>query len=143
MLKKKSFLKFIPHRYPFLFVDEILDLKKKNYLKSKIKLCLNKFFSGHFPNNPIFPGVYILESMMQSAGILLGKSNFNSKKKIYYLVCIKNSKFKKNVFPNETIYMKIFLLNNFNNFFKFKGSAFVKNFLVCEAIFTLYVKNNF
>ncbi|CAL4320558.1 3-hydroxyacyl-[acyl-carrier-protein] dehydrataseFabZ [Buchnera aphidicola (Chaitophorus sp. 3695)] len=143
--KKNNFLMFIPHRYPFLFVDKVIDFKKKNYLISKVTLHSKKFFSGHFPKNPIFPGVYILESMMQSAGILVGIScvNFFSKKKIYYLVCIQNAKFKKNVFPNDIIYIKILFLKSFNNFFKFQGYAYVKNFLVCEATFTLYIKNNF
>ncbi|MCW5197662.1 3-hydroxyacyl-ACP dehydratase FabZ [Buchnera aphidicola] len=141
-LKKNTFLNFIPHRYPFLFVDQVIDFKKKKYLISKVKLNSNKFFSGHFPDNPIFPGVYILESMMQSAGILVGISNINFyfKKKIYYLTCIKEAKFKKIVFPNETLCIKIFFLNSLNNFIKFQGYAFVKNFLVCEAIFTLYIK---
>jgi 3-hydroxyacyl-[acyl-carrier-protein] dehydratase len=144
-LKEIHFLEFIPHRYPFLFIDKVISFKKKFYLKSKITLNSSKFFSGHFPNYPVFPGVYILEAMMQSAGILIGKSNFNvlSKKKIYYVTFIKSAKFKKNVFPNETIYIKIFFLNNFNNFIKFKGYAFVKNLLVCEAIFTLYIKSDF
>ncbi|CAL4320482.1 3-hydroxyacyl-[acyl-carrier-protein] dehydrataseFabZ [Buchnera aphidicola (Periphyllus testudinaceus)] len=142
ILNKINFLKFIPHRKPFLFVDKIVKFKKKYYLHSKFKILPeNLFFLGHFPKNPIFPGVLILESMMQSAGILFRISYPNIlKKKINYLTSIKNAKFRKLVLPNDMLNIKIFFINLHNNFIKFKGFVLVNKFLVCEAIITIYIK---
>ncbi|NIH40942.1 MAG: beta-hydroxyacyl-ACP dehydratase [Buchnera aphidicola (Periphyllus aceris)] len=140
-MNKNNFLKFILHRYPFLFIDKVICFEKQIYLISKFRVRPDIFFfSGHFPKNPIFPGVLILESMMQSAGILCGMSYKNIFKKLYYLTTIKNAKFKRLVFPNDILNIKIFFLNHHKNFIKFHGFAFVKDLLVCEAIITIYIQ---
>ncbi|USS94287.1 3-hydroxyacyl-ACP dehydratase FabZ family protein [Buchnera aphidicola] len=138
-----DFLKFIPHRKPFLFVDEILCFQKNKYLFSKTHIrATDSFFLGHFPNNPIFPGIFILESMMQSAGILIGINNLNivNSNRINYVTYIKNAKFCNIVLPNSDMYVKIFIINKKKHFIKFQGYAFVNNILVCKAIITIYVK---
>ncbi|WP_343187919.1 3-hydroxyacyl-ACP dehydratase FabZ [Buchnera aphidicola (Periphyllus koelreuteriae)] len=142
ILKQINFLKFIPHKFPFLFIDQVTHFKKKYYLFSKFKVKSNNiFFLGHFPKNPIFPGVLLLESMMQSAGIFCKISYPNIfKKKINYLTSIKHAKFRKLVFPNDILNIKIFFINFHNNFFKFSGVILIDKILVCEAIITIYIK---
>ncbi|USS94545.1 3-hydroxyacyl-[acyl-carrier-protein] dehydratase FabZ [Buchnera aphidicola] len=142
VLKFPYFLNFIPHRDPFLFVDKVKKFKKNTYLFSEFFVHSDFFFFlGHFPKKSIFPGVLILESIMQSSGILIGKSisKICLQKNLQYLTYIKKAKFKRLVFPNSKIKIKVFFLNRIKNFFKFQGYAFVKNFLVCEVVFTIYL----
>jgi 3-hydroxyacyl-[acyl-carrier-protein] dehydratase len=140
-LEKNNFLKFIPHRKPFIFISKVLYLKKNKCLFSMLKISLKDyFFSGHFPKNPIFPGVFILESMMQSASVLINANDFKIKRKINYVTYIQSAKFYALVYPNSNMYIKISLLHKIKKFVKFKGYALVNNVLVCEAIITIYIK---
>ncbi|WP_367675466.1 3-hydroxyacyl-ACP dehydratase FabZ family protein [Buchnera aphidicola] len=141
-----DFLKFIPHRKPFLFVDQILEFKKNEFLFSKFKVRSEEsFFLGHFPKNPIFPGIFILESMMQSAGILIGMNDKKllMKQRKNYVTYIKHAKFYHPIFPNSSMYIKVFLLNQIKGFFKFQGYSFVNKILVCQAMITIYVEEIF
>lgn len=103
-------LKILPHRYPLLLIDRILDFKKFYYLKALKNCTVNEpFFQGHFLKKPIFPGILIIETMAQAAAILIYKStgilNIN---KLYYFVGIENARFKKNIIPGDQILIEVF-----------------------------------
>ncbi len=105
-------LKILPHRYPLLLIDRILDFKKFYYLKALKNCTVNEpFFQGHFLKKPIFPGILIIETMAQAAAILIYKStgilNIN---KLYYFVGIENARFKKNIIPGDQILIEVFFL---------------------------------
>lgn len=105
-------LKILPHRYPLLLIDRILDFKKFYYLKALKNCTVNEpFFQGHFLKQPIFPGILIIETMAQAAAILIYKStgilNIN---KLYYFVGIENARFKKNIIPGDQILIEVFVL---------------------------------
>ena len=92
---------YLPHRYPFLLIDKVLDFKPHSHLLAQKNVSNNEpFFQGHFPDYPVFPGVLILEAMAQATAILDFKSNKRNQKELrYYFVGIDKARFKKQVFP--------------------------------------------
>ena len=136
ILNIKDILKILPHRYPFLLVDRVLDFKKFRYLKALKNCTVNEnFFPGHFIENPIFPGVLIIEAMTQAAAILIFKSTGNLNiNKLYYFVGIENARFKKNVIPGDQIFIEVFFLESKRNFVKFKIFAIVNKKKICKSI---------
>tara|TARA_B100001093_G_scaffold438189_1_gene437447 strand:+ start:6633 stop:7085 length:453 start_codon:yes stop_codon:yes gene_type:complete len=114
---------FIPHREPFLFIDELIDIKKlTNATGIKTFTDKDEFFRGHFPEQPVVPGVLLVEMMAQTAAALIA---FSIKKetfdKIVYLMNIDNTKFRKPVFPNEKIFAKVNALRSKGRVWKFEG----------------------
>ena len=96
---------YLPHRYPFLLIDKIIDFKKDSYLIAQKNVTINEpFFQGHFPDHPVFPGVLILEAMAQATALLDFKSNQREKDKLlYYFVGIDKARFKKPVSKKEIL----------------------------------------
>ncbi|WP_410002856.1 3-hydroxyacyl-ACP dehydratase FabZ [Buchnera aphidicola] len=142
-LNIKKIFKILPHRYPFLLIDRILDFQTFKYLKALKNSTINEyFFQGHFINDPVFPGVLIIESMAQAAGILIyqstGSLNIN---KLYYFVGIEKAKFKSNVFPGDQIFIEVNVLESRKNLIKFKVFAVVNNKNVCESVIVFCKKN--
>ncbi|QCI18222.1 3-hydroxyacyl-ACP dehydratase FabZ [Buchnera aphidicola (Aphis nasturtii)] len=141
----KKILKILPHRYPLLLIDRILDFKIFHYLKALKNCTINEpFFQGHFLKDPVFPGVLIIEAMTQAAAILIYKSikgslNIN---KLYHFVGIENARFKKNIIPGDQIFIEVFYLENKRNLIKFKVIAIVNNKNICHATILFYKKNN-
>jgi len=139
----KKILKILPHRYPLLLIDRILDFKIFHYLQA-LKNCTidEPFFQGHFLEKPVFPGVLIIEAMTQAAAILIYKStgilNIN---KLYYFVGIENARFKKNIIPGDQIFIQVIYLKNKKNLIKFKVYAMVNNINICHATILFYKKN--
>ncbi|WP_348769563.1 3-hydroxyacyl-ACP dehydratase FabZ [Buchnera aphidicola] len=146
----KKILKILPHRYPFLLIDKILDFKTFHYLKALKNCTINEpFFQGHFPKEPIFPGVLLIEAMNQAAAILIYQStgilNIN---KLYYFVGIEHARFKKNVIPGDQIFIEVIYLQKRKNLIKFKvfitvNNKIVNNQKVCHATILFYKKINF
>ncbi|QCI17065.1 3-hydroxyacyl-ACP dehydratase FabZ [Buchnera aphidicola (Aphis helianthi)] len=144
ILDIKKILKILPHRYPLLLIDRILDFKIFCYVKALKNCTINEpFFQGHFLKKPIFPGVLIIESMTQAAAILIYKStgilNIN---KLYYFVGIENARFKKNVIPGDQIFIEVFYIKNKKNLIQFKAIALVNNINICHATILFYKKVN-
>jgi len=138
MLNHHDILKLLPHRYPFLFVDRIIELEPNVRAVGIKNVTINEpFFQGHFPNNPIMPGVLIIEAMAQTAGILAIHSG--AKGDTVYFMSVEKAKFRKPVVPGDQLRFEIKILQRRNNVWRFIGEAFVNDNLVSEAEFTAMV----
>ena len=128
--------RILPHRYPFLLVDRItqLDLDKK-VIGIKSITSNEPFFQGHFPGNPIMPGVLIIEAMAQTGGVLLLNSFQNPEEKLVLFTQINNAKFRKQVTPGDQLVMEIVMVGTKGKIVKMAGKAFVNDTLVAEADF--------
>lgn len=129
-------LDLIPHRYPLLLVDRVLEYNVFEDLVALKNVSINEpFFEGHFPGNPIMPGVLILEALAQAAAILSSLSRTPQKghKFIYYFAGIDNVKFKQVVTPGDQLRLMVKTIMRKNVFWKIHGQAFVNDKLVCSA----------
>lgn len=128
--------KILPHRYPFLLVDKIihLDLEKK-VIGVKSVTVNEPFFPGHFPGQPIMPGVLIIEAMAQTGGVLLLNAFPNPEEKLVYFMQINNAKFRKPVVPGDQLFMDVELTQKKSKVVMMQGKAYVNDVLVAEAEF--------
>jgi 3-hydroxyacyl-[acyl-carrier-protein] dehydratase len=136
MMDIHEILKQLPHRYPFLLVDRVLELEKGKRIKAIKNVTINEpFFVGHFPHRPVMPGVLMLEALAQVAALLafdaLGTTP--SEKTIYYFAGIDGARFKRPVEPGDQLVMDVSLERMKSGIFKFKGTARVDEQLACEA----------
>jgi beta-hydroxyacyl-ACP dehydratase FabZ len=131
-------LNILPHRYPILLVDRILEFTKAESIIGIKNVTINEpHFQGHFPGKPIMPGVLILEAMAQLSGILAAKTfDLKSGDNLFYLLGIDNAKFRKIVIPGDTLTMQVTVEQNRGKYFKFKATARVMNEIVAEANIT-------
>ena len=128
--------KYLPHRYPFLFVDRVVELIPGKSIVAYKNLSINEpYFDGHFPGKPIFPGVLLLEAMAQAAGIL----GFKTKEKtpqegsIYYFAAADELRFKRPCVPGDRVMLRAELLSERRGIAKFKVSADVDGELAASA----------
>ncbi len=129
-------LKRLPHRYPFLLVDRILDFEEGKRVVGVKNVTFNEpFFQGHFPENPIMPGVLILEAMAQTGGVLLLGSVPEREKKLIYLIGIDKARFRKPVKPGDQLRMEVQVTKTKGNFCQLWAEAFVDNEKIAEAEF--------
>tara|TARA_B100001971_G_C18133722_1_gene506323 strand:+ start:622 stop:1056 length:435 start_codon:yes stop_codon:yes gene_type:complete len=140
-LNREEIQKYLPHRDPFLFVDEVFYLEKGESIKAKVMFKDDSFFfKGHFPGRPIVPGVIIVESMAQVGGILIYKSfEDSSLGKDPALVGINNVRFKAPTLPNDTLIIEASLVKKKLNIFKISTKAFKDDKLIVEADITATV----
>ncbi len=130
----------IPHRKPFLFIEECIVLKKGEIGESfRIFRDSEYFFEGHFPDNPIVPGVVIVEAMAQTAGVVVSENLINNNDQSVLFMSINKAKFRKPVLPNYKIKFYVELINNVKNVYKFMGKAFHNDFLVAESEFSAMI----
>ncbi|RMH64164.1 MAG: bifunctional UDP-3-O-[3-hydroxymyristoyl] N-acetylglucosamine deacetylase/3-hydroxyacyl-ACP dehydratase [Calditrichaeota bacterium] len=126
--------KILPHRYPFLLVDSIVELEPgKRCVGVKNVTSNEPFFPGHFPGRPIMPGVLQIEAMAQVGGILLLNDETDVSNKLVVFMGIDNAKFRRQVIPGDQLVMELEMLKARRNTFKMSGKAYVKGQLVCEA----------
>jgi 3-hydroxyacyl-[acyl-carrier-protein] dehydratase len=136
MMDIKEIQKLLPHRYPFLLVDRIIDIEPGIKAVGIKNVTINEgFFQGHFPGHPIMPGVLIIEAMAQVAGILAFRSGASEGKSVYFM-SIEKAKFRKPVVPGDQLRLEISILQQRGNVWKFSGNAIVEEKVVAEAEFT-------
>ena len=132
--------KLIPHRKPFLFIEECTVIEKGKIGESFRTFDENEyFFEGHFPNNPIVPGVVIVEAMAQTAGVVVSESLINTNDQSVLFMSINKAKFRKPVLPNFKINFYVEMLNNVKNVYKFLGKAYYNEILVAESEFSAMI----
>jgi 3-hydroxyacyl-[acyl-carrier-protein] dehydratase len=123
----------IPHRYPFLLVDKVINFEKGKSATGIKNVTMNEqFFTGHFPGNPVMPGVLIIEALAQTSGVLVAKSlDAKPGEKTVLFTTINNVKFRKPVLPGDRLELNVKIVKNKMNIWVLKGEAFVdgKKFL--------------
>jgi 3-hydroxyacyl-[acyl-carrier-protein] dehydratase len=128
----------LPHRYPFLLVDRIIDIEPNISITGIKNVTINEpFFQGHFPGQPIMPGVLMVEAMAQVAGVLAFSSGVDAKS--VFFLSIEKAKFRKPVVPGDQLRMEIKVLQRRGNVWKFSGVAKVDDKVASEADFTAMV----
>ncbi|MGV8804303.1 MAG: 3-hydroxyacyl-ACP dehydratase FabZ [Polaromonas sp.] len=136
MMDIHQILKLLPHRYPILLVDRVLEIETGKSIKALKNVSINEpFFMGHFPHRPVMPGVLMLEAMAQAAALL----SFSTAgvtpddKTVYYFAGIDGARFKRPVGPGDQMIMDVSLLRMKGGIFKFKGVTRVDDQIACEA----------
>lgn len=135
-------MSIIPHRYPFLLVDRVTELKINESIVGIKNVTVNEpQFTGHFPSRPIMPGVLIVEAMAQLSAVLVAKSMNRTDEKEVFFMSIDECKFRKIVEPGDTLVMYASIIQNRGAVWKFKARAEVDGKIASEAIFTAMVKD--
>ncbi len=128
--------KLLPHRYPFLLVDRVVEFEKGERIRAYKNVSFNEpYFTGHFPVKPIMPGVLILEALAQAAGILaFGTLDMSADdNSVYYLVGIDGARFKRPVEPGDQLMLDVRLTRHLRNIYKFQAVARVGEEVAAEA----------
>ena len=138
MMTINEIMKYLPHRYPFLLVDRIIDLQPGVSITGIKNVSINEpFFQGHFPGQPIMPGVLIIEAMAQVAGVMAFRSGIEGK--AVFFMSIEKAKFRRPVVPGDQLKLEIKVLQQRGNVWKFSGTATVDEKIASEAEFTAMV----
>jgi 3-hydroxyacyl-[acyl-carrier-protein] dehydratase len=135
MIEIKEIMSILPHAYPFLLVDRIVEVEPGKRIVGIKNVTYNEpFFPGHFPGRPIMPGVLIVEAMAQTAGMLVCKStDEDGHKKPVFFLGMDNVKFRKPVIPGDQLRLEIEITKHRQSIWGFKGKALVDGKLVAEA----------
>lgn len=138
MMNIERILESIPHRFPFLLVDRVLDFELDKYLVAIKNVTINEpFFAGHFPVRAVMPGVLIVEALAQAAAILACEStDWQPNESLFYLGSIENARFKRIVVPGDQLHLKVEVQKRRSKVWKFTGTATVNGELVCTADMT-------
>ena len=132
-------MEILPHRYPFLLVDRIVELEPNKRIVGVKNVTINEpYFQGHFPGAPVMPGVLVIEAMAQVAAVLFYRDEKAGEKLIYF-AGIENAKFRRPVVPGDQLRLEMEVLNRHRSFGKMSGRATVEGKLVAEAVVTCVV----
>ncbi|MBI4911691.1 MAG: 3-hydroxyacyl-ACP dehydratase FabZ [Acidobacteria bacterium] len=132
----QGIMQLLPHRYPILLVDRILDYERCQWIRGIKNVSINEeIFQGHFPKRPVFPGVLIVEAMAQTGGCLMMQEIQDRDKKVIYFMGIDGVKFRKPVLPGDQLVMECKVLQMRGKICKLRGEAFVDGAKVAEAEF--------
>jgi 3-hydroxyacyl-[acyl-carrier-protein] dehydratase len=132
-LTVQDIIKLLPHRYPFLMIDKVLDYQDLSLRGLKNVTMNEPCFTGHFPDNPIMPGVLITEALAQAGAILAYlKTNSSPKEHLFFLAGIDNAKFKQMVVPGDQLILEVKITNNKGSFWKIYGEAKVDGKVACS-----------
>ncbi|MBK1663284.1 3-hydroxyacyl-[acyl-carrier-protein] dehydratase FabZ [Rhodospirillum rubrum] len=131
----------IPHRYPFLMVDKLIDMVLGESAIGIKNVTINEpFFQGHFPNRPVMPGVLIVEAMAQTAAVLVVETlGIRAEGKIVYFMIVENARFRKPVIPGDQLRLHVAKERHRGNVWKFRGVAKVDEVVVAEATFAAMI----
>ncbi|MDO9271558.1 MAG: 3-hydroxyacyl-ACP dehydratase FabZ [Rugosibacter sp.] len=136
-------LNYLPHRYPFLLIDRVLEVIPGERISALKNVSINEpFFPGHYPHHPVMPGVLVIEAMAQAAAILSFKTlgQLPDDNSVYYFVGIDNARFKKPVSPGDQLWIDVKLVLNKRGIWKYTASARVDGITVAEADLICSVK---
>ena len=136
MMDIHQILKLLPHRYPILLVDRVLEIDKGKRIKALKNVSINEpFFMGHFPKYPVMPGVLMLEAMAQTAALLAfhALDVMPDENTVYYFAGIDNARFKRPVSPGDQVIMDVTLDRTKAGILKFSATSSVSGQLVCQA----------
>lgn len=136
MIDINEILNILPHRYPFLLIDRVTDLKIGESLTAYKNVTYGEqIFQGHFPGHPIYPGVMIIEGMAQAGGVLAFKSTTDEdlSEKVVYFMSIDKAKFRKPVRPGDRLEYKISVIKHKGRIWVLKGEAYIDGVLATEA----------
>ena len=131
--------KYLPHRYPFLLVDRVIEFEANKRIVAIKNVTINEpQFTGHFPMTPVFPGVMIVEALAQASGILAFKSRNRTLEDgcIYYLAGTDKTKFKRSVVPGDQLRLEVEIVNLRSHWMKAVGRAYVGDQLACSSFLT-------
>jgi 3-hydroxyacyl-[acyl-carrier-protein] dehydratase len=129
-------MQMLPHRYPFLLIDRVLDYSKGESLTAIKNVTINEpFFPGHFPNRPVMPGVLVVEAMAQACGILtnLSDETQHSDKGVFLFVGIDKARFKRQVEPGDQLRFEVKITRKMRGIWMYAGEAYVGEELACSA----------
>ncbi|MDX9717279.1 MAG: 3-hydroxyacyl-ACP dehydratase FabZ [Thauera sp.] len=132
----KEILQYLPHRYPFLLVDRVLDIEPGVRARALKNVTMNEpFFPGHFPHHPVMPGVLIIEAMAQAAALLSFKSSGvkPDENSVVYFAGIDHARFKRPVVPGDQLIFEVEITQSKRNIYKYKARATVDGELAAEA----------
>lgn len=134
ILDSNGIQKILPHRYPFLMVDAILEMERLKRVVGVKNVSINEaYFQGHFPGKPIMPGVLVIEAMAQTGGLLLLQEVPDREKKLLYFVAVDDARFRRPVVPGEQLRLEVTVVSWRGNFCKLHGKATVNGELAAEA----------
>ena len=129
-------LEYLPHRYPFLLIDRVLEVDPGKSIHAYKNITINEpFFVGHFPHHPVMPGVLIMEALAQAAGILSFKTEDKkpTQSDVFYFAGIDEARFKRPVMPGDQLHLHVEIERQMRGVWKFKGEARVDGQLAAEA----------
>ncbi len=134
-------MELIPHRFPFLMIDRIVDLVPYESATGIKNVSINEpFFQGHFPSQAVMPGVLVIESMAQTAGVVVIHSmGVEAEGKLVYFMLIDSARFRRPIVPGDQIQVKVKKLRRRGNVWKFRGEAIVDGNLAAEAVFSAMI----
>jgi 3-hydroxyacyl-[acyl-carrier-protein] dehydratase len=134
-------MEMIPHRHPFLMIDRVVDVVTNVHATGIKNVSINEpYFQGHFPTRPVMPGVLIVEAMAQTAAVLVVHTlGPEAEGKLVYFMSVDNARFRKPVFPGDSLHVRVTKQRNRGNVWKFEGRAEVRGQLMAEAVFAAMI----
>lgn len=137
-------MRMIPHRYPFLMIDKVVQIKKGVSAVGIKNVTINEpFFPGHFPGEPVMPGVLIVEAMAQTAGVVVVDAlGMIDHELMVYFMTIDNCRFRNKVVPGDVLELHVQVIRSRSRVFRFGGKAMVNGKLVAEAEYSAMIINN-
>ena len=140
-LRIAEIMRILPHRYPFLLVDRVLEVDPDKRIVAIKNVSINEpFFNGHFPGAPVMPGVLTIEAMAQTAAVLVVHTlERKAEGKLVYFMSVDNARFRRPVFPGDCLHVHVTKQRNRGNVWKFEGRAEVGGQLMAEAIFAAMI----
>jgi 3-hydroxyacyl-[acyl-carrier-protein] dehydratase len=134
LIEVKELFKLLPHRYPFLLIDKIKDVNSDTSATGIKNVTFNEpHFGGHFPDDPIMPGVLIVEAMAQTAGAICAKKNSGGERKLVYFMTIDGAKFRRPVVPGDVLELRVEKKKQRGSIFKYHCEAYVGDEKAAEA----------
>ncbi len=137
-------MKLIPHRYPFLMIDRVVDIALDQSAVGIKNVSINEnYFQGHFPRQPVMPGVLIIEAMAQTAAVLVVRTLAGEADgKLVYFMTVDEGRFRRPVVPGDQLHIHVSKIRNRRNVWKFRGQAKVDGGLVAEAVFSAMIMDD-